>query len=125
MLHVPYPPFRNAIIQTLFGLEEFNLALEKEWQNKKALKGVSGAYLKLVKSFRNSSERDILSPYELKYTVGSKHDRFQDSSQQDAQEFLTAFLENINEESTRVITKAQYKELSGDLTKQNVKQMVL
>jgi ubiquitin C-terminal hydrolase len=56
--------------------------------------------------------------------MGRRKDRFAGSAQQDAQEFLTAFLEGINEEMTRVKVKPKYKELQGDPSKDTLRNIV-
>lgn len=56
--------------------------------------------------------------------MGKRKDRFAGNSQQDAQQFLTAFLEGINEEMSRVKTKPKYREMHGDLTKDTIKNIV-
>jgi ubiquitin C-terminal hydrolase len=56
--------------------------------------------------------------------MGRRKDRFAGSAQQDAQEFLTAFLEGINEEMTRVKVKPKYKELQGDPSKDALRTIV-
>jgi hypothetical protein len=56
--------------------------------------------------------------------MGRRKDRFAGNAQQDAQEFLTAFLEGVNEEMTRVKVKPKYKELQGDPTKDSIRNIV-
>jgi ubiquitin carboxyl-terminal hydrolase 4/11/15 len=93
----------------LFALEEFNTVLEKELKLKKAEKGLAAAYNKLVTGYRSCGEKEIINPSEFKTYMGRRKDRFAGSAQQDAQELLTAFLEGINEEMTRIKVKPKYK----------------
>lgn len=83
---------RNAILQSLLALEEFNCALERELKLRKLEKGLTASYSKVLAAYRNCSERDVVTPSEFKAQMGKRKDRFAGSAQQDAQEFLTAFL---------------------------------
>jgi ubiquitin C-terminal hydrolase len=123
LLYVSPTSLRNAILQSLFSLEEFNLALEQE-VGKKTDKPIVNSYLRLLQSVRLAGDRDTVSPSEFKTELGRKKTRFSNSQQQDAQEMLTAFLESANEEMCRVKEKAKYLELKGDLSKESVKKIV-
>jgi hypothetical protein len=53
MLYVLTKLFRNAILQSLLALEEFNCALERELKLRKCEKGLSAAYGKVVGGYRS------------------------------------------------------------------------
>lgn len=106
------------------ALQQFNVSLEKELKLKKIEKGLSAAYAKLASHYRNCNEREVVAPADFKAQMGRRKDRFAGSAQQDAQEFLTAFLEGINEEMTRVKVKPKYKELQGDPSKDALRNIV-
>lgn len=107
------------------ALEEFNSALEKEMKLKKVEKGLTAAYCRVLNGYRNCGDQEVINPSEFKSHMGRRKDRFAGSAQQDAQEFLTVFLEGINEEMNRVKVKPKYKELQGDTSKDTVKNIVL
>jgi ubiquitin C-terminal hydrolase len=77
--------FRNAILQSLLALEEFNHALDREIKIKKNDKGLAASYAKLSNEYRNCNEKTIINPSEFKYHMGRKKDRFAGNAQQDAQ----------------------------------------
>ena len=125
LLHVSSRSFRNATLQCLLNLPGFNeYFIAKKHQGELNGNGrVAQAYARLVQAIQNGSSRSE-TPSELKSAIASKKSRFMGTAQQDAQEFLAAILELLSLDLNRS-RKPKYKELTADLSKQTLKQIVV
>ncbi len=64
-----------------------------------------------LKSYNNKSDKSSISPTHLKNEFGRKYTKFCGYSQQDSQEFVRVFIEEIGKEMNRVEKIPKYKEL--------------
>jgi len=112
--------FMNSILQCLFNtpllFDYFLQGSHRKEKNPKN-KGLADAFAELlgkVKSHAGSISHSAENTSELKSRVSRINSMFSGYNQHDAQEFLKAILEGINDDVNRVVTKPAYKELTAD-----------
>jgi len=114
--------FMNSILQCLLNtplLSDYFMNkshLREKNPKSRGLAEAFGSLLEKVKSHTgtNKSYSGGESTYDLKSHISRVNSMFSGYEQHDAQEFLKALLEGINDDLSRVVTKPAYKELTAD-----------
>ena len=101
--------------------------LSSEFDKYKKSPGCASALYDLVKDFADcTSSYESKRPYDLRYEIGRLHPQFKDYDQQDSFELLALLMDALNNETNRVVHKAEYKMLKQDsatdseLVRQNI-----
>jgi len=112
--------FMNSILQCLFNtplfFDYFLQGTHRKEKNPKN-KGLADAFAELlgkVKSHAGSISHSAENTSDVKSRISRINSMFSGYNQHDAQEFLKAILEGINDDVNRVVTKPAYKELTAD-----------
>lgn len=129
---------RNSILQSLFNAPVFsNYFLKGDYVNEinhKRSQGIAKAFANLLTKVRAhagpptySSESTVMLKRRIgidfkmnnltNYCIEEVNEMFCGYAQHDAQEFLKALLEAINEDLNRVTSKPAYQELKADPTR--------
>jgi len=113
--------FMNSILQCLFNtplLSDYFLNkshLHEKNPKSRGLADAFGSLLEKVKAHTGAKNySNAESTYDLKSKISRVNSMFSGYEQHDAQEFLKALLEGINDDLSRVVTKPAYKELTAD-----------
>ena len=102
-------------LTTFFLSKDYRNYLNKS--NKNGLKGkLADAWYKLLKSYWKTDE-NYGNPIEIKKLIAKKYKKFQSFEQQDANEFITLFLELLNEDLNEIKNK-KYVQLDEQKTKE-------
>ena len=102
-------------LTTFFLSKDYRNYLNKS--NKNGLKGkLADAWYKLLKSYWKTDE-NYGNPIEIKKLIAKKYKKFESFEQQDANEFITLFLELLNEDLNEIKNK-KYVQLDEQKTKE-------
>ena len=102
-------------LTTFFLSKDYRNYLNKS--NKNGLKGkLADAWYKLLKSYWKTDE-NYGNPFEIKKLIAKKYKKFESFEQQDANEFITLFLELLNEDLNEIKNK-KYVQLDEQKTKE-------
>ncbi|CDW91152.1 ubiquitin carboxyl-terminal hydrolase family protein [Stylonychia lemnae] len=112
--------YMNSILQCIFvtpKLTEYFLegGFKKEYEASSRQILLGKDFYLLLSAIQNAKQgQGVAVPSDLKQSISKKSPQFRSSGQQDAQEFLRCFLEQLNEELNRVIIKPPYQEINFD-----------
>eukprot|EP00347_Sterkiella_histriomuscorum_P015390 403357200 len=112
--------YMNSILQCLFAslpLSDYflNGVFRKDYENQVRPINIGRDFFYLLNAIQNATQgQGVAVPQDLKLSISKKSSQFRSSGQQDAQEFLRCFLDQLNEELNRVTIKPPYKEENFD-----------
>jgi len=115
--------FMNTSLQCILHCEAFISRFLEFCELKKPARPtpIANSFLILIESYAKASDKAAISPDELKSAIARKHRIYTGYSQQDSQEFIRKFLDEISQELNLVTEKKPYKILNTNNTHENNK----
>lgn len=115
--------FMNTSLQCILHCEAFITRFLEYCDLKKPIRPtpIANSLLNLIEFYAKSADKSAVSPDELKSAIARKHRVYAGYSQQDSQEFIRKFLDEISQELNLVTERKPYKMLNNNNGPENKK----